>query len=451
MNSRELDIFKKFLEKGKLQENEHQRTALEWCLQREKLQEHQGGILADEMGLGKTIVMLALLLCNYQAKTLIVLPVVLLNQWRDKMEKTMGHEALVFYGKERKSIMDSELEKAPVIITSYNTLLVDKKSDKRLLDKKWDRIIFDEAHYMRNPKSKIYTYVKKMNAKIRWMLTATPLQNKKGDFYAICRLLKFTLKDILDENKDENFIETIMLRRTKQDVGLDNIKVHTKFENIGWSEIEQELGQEYHDGFHFSNLRREGRSLPGHEILKQMLRAKQLCVQPSLVPEASFVTDTSKIDNIINKIVERKDNGNRKIIFSHFRGEIDTLKSRLEEHQLSVASVDGRTGKKQKRVILNSDYDVLLLQLKVGSEGLNLQQYNEIYFVSPSWNPFMEEQAVGRCNRIGQTKDVFVYRFTMNYLTPYEVIEDTEQGKNIEMYSYLLQNKKKQLFNQLFQ
>ena len=444
-----MEIFNRFLKHGKLERKQHQYDAVEWCLERERNSTHQGGILADEMGLGKTIVMLGLLLCNYQRHTLVVLPVVLINQWREKIENTIGHEAIVFYGSERKRITNEELEKAPLIITSYTTLLVDSKKDKRIANRKWDRVIFDEAHYMRNPKSKIYKHVKKMNIKIRWMLTATPLQNKRGDFYALCRLLKFTLKDILND-ENENFIETIMLRRTKEDVGLDNIKVHTKFENIGWTPVEEELGQEYHDGFHFSNLRREGRRLPGHEILKQMLRAKQLCVQPSLVPEASFVTDTSKIDNIINKIVERKNNGNRKIIFSHFRGEIDTLRDRLHEHSFSVAAIDGRTSKKQKQLILANDYDVLLLQLKVGSEGLNLQQYNEIYFVSPSWNPFMEDQAVGRCNRIGQEKDVYVYRFSMNHLTPYERIEDIVQGKNIENYSYGIQKQKKELFHQLF-
>lgn len=444
-----MEIFDRFIKHAKLSDNKHQREAISWCLNKENQKENKGGILADEMGLGKTIVMLGLILANVQKQTLIVLPVVLINQWEEKIKNTIGHESIVFYGKQKKEITDYQLEKSYLIITSYNTLMIDSKKDKRLTNKKWDRVIFDEAHYLRNPKSKIYKHVKKLDRKITWFLTATPLQNTKQDFYSLCKLLKYKVEDILDKH-EKNLVNDVMLRRTKKEVGIKFKEVSTHVDLITWTQQEEEWGQYYHDGFSFSNLRKENPSMPNHEILKQMLRAKQLCVCPSLISEIKDkVYDTSKIDAVVNKINQRKNNGNNKIIFCYFKEEIKMVKERLEECDIIAESINGKTTKKEKQRILSNTYNVLILQIKVGSEGLNLQNYNEVYFVSPSWNPYMEDQAIGRCDRIGQKKEVFVFRFVMGKIRPYEQVRDIDQGTNIELYTQSVQEKKKNMFKEL--
>jgi len=127
----------------------------------------------------------------------------------------------------------------------------------------------------------------------------------------------------------------------------------------------------------------------------------------------------SKMDAAIKKILERKDNGNGKIIFCHFREEMDTIKQRLHDGGIEkIATFDGRVNNKMRNTILTMQNDVLILQIQTGCEGLNLQEnYNEVYFISPHWNPAIEEQAVARCHRIGQKKEVFVFRFEMGNFT----------------------------------
>ena len=83
--------------------------------------------------------------------------------------------------------------------------------------------------------------------------------------------------------------------------------------------------------------------------------------------------------------------------------------------------------------------DVLILQIKTGNEGLNLQEYSEVYFVTPNWNPKVEEQAIARCHRLGQTKKVSVFRFVMNSF------DEQSKTQNIEMYSEFVQNEKRDI------
>jgi superfamily II DNA or RNA helicase len=126
---------------------------------------------------------------------------------------------------------------------------------------------------------------------------------------------------------------------------------------------------------------------------------------------------SSKISKVVRTILSRKDNGKRKIVFCHFRGEIDYIQARLTTAfpSLVVRYLDGRTKENERRQILAPDaaVDVLILQIQTCCEGLNLQQFSEVYFVSPDWNPSIEDQAIARCHRFGQTEPVVVFRFVM--------------------------------------
>ena len=149
---------------------------------------------------------------------------------------------------------------------------------------------------------------------------------------------------------------------------------------------------------------------------------------------------------VIKTVLGRKDNGNRKIIFATFKEEIDYLQERLKRNDLNVEYIDGRVvGKEKRNEILNDmSIDVLLLQIKTGNEGLNLQHYNEAYFVTPDWNPKVEEQAIARCHRLGQDKEVLIFRFIMNSF------DERQKTKNIELYSESIQNDKKDVEKKAF-
>ena len=205
-----------------------------------------------------------------------------------------------------------------------------------------------------------------------------------------------------------------------------------------------------------------------------MLRAKQVCIMPKIVntvelydplattdagagaaavavepmpmpmpmpmplPSIVVETENSKIDRVIQIIIERKLNGNQKIIFCHFHAEIDVIMVRLMDAGMTVGVMDGR----RKCAVSDVDEnDVLIIQIQTGCEGLNLQKFNEIYFIGPHWNPAVEDQAIARCHRIGQLKPVIVYRFIM------EKFDDCE---SLDMYIRDIQEKKRGLVRDMF-
>jgi SNF2 family DNA or RNA helicase len=199
--------------------------------------------------------------------------------------------------------------------------------------------------------------------------------------------------------------------------------------------------------------------------MKYLSKARQVCIHPPILHQtikhfemlykrqpadantidlAELYVSESKINALVKTLLERKDNGCGKIVFCHYYAEIDIIEKRLLliAKEKKVIKFDGRVPHSQRHKLLSEPCDILLAQIKMCREGLNLQDnYSEVYFTSPDFNPATEDQAIARCWRIGQTKAVNVFRYAMAS----EAIPSVATVYNLDSYSIKLQNKKREI------
>lgn len=473
-----MGMFKKYLDKSGMEHKDYQYDGVRWCLDNELRAEPmngvRGGFIADEMGLGKTILMIGLTYSNFVPRTLIVVPPVLIDQWFLQIYKTAGHKALIYHANNKKTITLQKLSTAPIVITTYGAIGISKQNkDLTMLHKvSWGRIIFDEAHHLRNHKTNVYKGARLFPAKIKWLVSGTPVQNNIKDFYSLCALIGFPPSFFANSSNLKPFVRSFILRRTKKQVGIIISDILVDNSIVNWSsQKEMELSQELHSTLHFSQLDPEKclnteivSTLASRGHLSLMLRAKQSCVYPKLLTKTldnlvkkGFIPDyscykeafdhSSKLDAAVNAILKRKGNGCGKLIFCHFHEEIDEITNRLRAGGITtVATFDGRISHSKRGSILAEKNEALVLQIQTGCEGLNLQEnYSEIYFISPHWNPAVEDQAIARCHRIGQTKPVYVVRFQMS-----SFVTDTNTSQTIDNYVIDVQEDKRRIGSGIF-
>jgi len=443
-----MDLFKKYLDRSNMEHKDYQYEGVKWCLTNELRADPpcgvRGGFIADEMGLGKTIMMIGTFVTNLVKRTLVIVPPVLIDQWYIQIFKTTGHRALIYHGDNKKTVTLDQLNNALIVISTYGAITLTKKqldtaSITMLHRVAWSRIVFDEAHHLRNSKTTRYISAKILSSRIRWLVSGTPVQNKKQDFYNLCSMLKLPASYYTVSENLRQLATSFILKRTKKQVGIQMPDVITDKNIVNWTNRkEMELSEEIHSALAFSRVSDKKSdklavsSVKGKGMLALILRARQTCILPKLMSSSlnqlkvegklidfssykEAFNHSSKLDSVIATILERKDNGCGKLIFCHFREEIDEIASRLRAGGMTkVVTFDGRTTNAKRFDVLNDKNEALILQIQTGCEGLNLQEnYSEIYFISPHWNPAVEDQAVARCHRIGQTKPVFVQRFEM--------------------------------------
>ena len=521
-----MENFDKYIEKSGMDKKDYQREGVQWLLENETRMVPpcgvRGGFVADEMGLGKTIMMIGLCVANFRKKTLIVLPPVLIEQWYRQIYKTTGHKCVVYHGKNKKKMeilgVDTLLqtfEKSVIVLCSYDaiSLKIDKKNKKNnekqmdvinsassvLHNITWGRVIFDEAHHLRNKKTVRYLGAKLLRSEIKWLVSGTPIQNKKQDFYALCSLINLPASYYTDSSNYTEIGAQFILKRTKKLVGIDlNDAIENKNIVLWKNKAEEMLAKEIHSAFAFSNVAlgvettNNQNNRNSHEFIDAMLqrgygklpillRARQSCIYPKMMKDKieifkkmGIIKDvngdastyeeamkhSSKLDSVVEAIMERKDNGNGKIVFCHFKEEMTVIAERLRGISSSGSSgvggsgvdvgiLDGKTSASMRMKLLSEPKDVLIMQIQTGCEGLNLQEnYSEVYFVSPHWNPYVEEQAIARCHRIGQMKPVFVWRFEMG---AFDCADNVVPTKNLEEYVADVQHDKRILVSKIIE
>lgn len=448
--------FEEWLDVVGLKHEPHQKAAVDWCLQREKTLEHKGGIIADEMGLGKTIEILGTIHCNPLKNTLIVLPYSLLGQWVDIIKKLFNFTPFVYHGSQRKQLTLEYITSHPIVLTTYGLIANTRQrliAENPLYAIKWDRIIYDEAHHLRNKKTALNSGAMLMKTDITWLMTGTPIQNSAGDLHSLYNLLGFKSTEQIKLNI-VSLIAEYMLRRTKAGVGIELPACHSVNVPVTWKYTKEEkLAENIHASLSFSNITKDDEEIlsgDGRAQLQQLAKAKKVCVYPKLLNNTS-VNQSSKLDSVMKTILARKNNGKPKLIFCYFHAEMDELERLLKLNKMCVSKFDGRTNKQQRVKILNEPCDVLIGQIDATNEGLNLQAYKEVYIVSPHWNPAVEDQAIARCYRIGQTEEVHVFRFIMSGFDGYTVLpEDTPEAITLDQHICRVQEGKRNIVKELF-
>jgi SNF2 family DNA or RNA helicase len=414
-----------------------------------------GGILADDMGLGKTLQILALLLKNETKEpSLIVLPTSLIFNWESEIAKFCPDlNYFTHYGKTRaKSI--SEFEDYEVVITSYGLMTNDIKLFSQ---KKFNYVILDESQAIKNPTSQRFKAVMLLKGKNKIAMTGTPIENNTFDLFAqmsfanpgflgSANSFKENFSKPIDINKDDyvaselaKLISPFILRRTKEQVAKE---LPEKTEDYIFCEMDKEQRAIY-DAYKnkiredlLSRLEKDGAGKSQMMILQGLTKLRQICDSPELLnDEQSYGNDSIKIKKLLEHIEEKTAN-HKILVFSQFTGMLKLIEQSLKKDQVTYEYLDGsRTSKQRQESVKNfqdnDDCRVFLISIKAGGTGLNLTEADYVYIVDPWWNPAVENQAIDRCYRIGQTKKVIAYRMICKDTIEEKIMKLQESKKKI--------------------
>ena len=421
-----------------------------------------GGILADDMGLGKTIQALSSLQLyrdkNESMTAIVVCPTTLMFNWENEIKKfTPKLTYRIHHGGER--IRDKKIfEEHDVVITTYGTLRSDIKF---MLETNFDYIVLDESQAIKNPQSKVTKAACLLNAKNRLCMSGTPLQNNTFDIYAQMNFLNpgmlgsveyfrnefATPIDKFGEREHKEHLKKLLfpfiLRRTKEQVAKD---LPEKTETILFCEMEEEqrniydaYRNDYRDKI-LGVIKEQGIQKSQLTILQGLMKLRQICDSPAIMNETEQMPNVSvKLDELSREITENIGN-HKALVFSQFLGMLGLIREKLTELGVKFEYFDGSTSAVDREKAIqsfqkNDEVRVFLISLKAGGVGLNLTAADYVYIVDPWWNPAVEQQAIDRTHRIGQTKNIFAYRM---------ICKDTIEDKILQ-----LQDKKRALAKDL--
>ncbi len=416
-----------------------------------------GGLLADDMGLGKTLQTLTFLQ-HYKEKNgellaIVVCPTTLLFNWENEIKKfTTDITFYLHHGSTRTTKLDV-ISSANVVLTTYGTL----RSDIELFLKlQFDYAILDESQAIKNPVSKVTKAACLLNAKNRIALSGTPMQNNTFDIYAQLNFLNPGMLGTKDFFKDNfatpidkfqeattkehlrKIIYPFLLRRTKEQVAKD-LPDKTEITMVCEMEPAQRKIYDYYKNLYRSKLlgtiEDQGIEKSQLAILQGLMKLRQICDSPAILKneEVTYKNESIKIKELSRELQENT--GNHKVlIFSQFLGMLGLIREELKTQGINHEYFDGSYTKKQREDAINNFQDneecrVFLISLKAGGMGLNLTSADYVYLMDPWWNPAVEQQAIDRTHRIGQTKNIFAYRYICKD-TVEEKIAELKQRKN---------------------
>lgn len=424
-----------------------------------------GGILADDMGLGKTLQALLFiqdLIQRYEKPVLVVVPTTLSYNWLSEAKRFVPSlECLLIEGKipERIALYQKLKQSKGIVLISYNLLRQDIEQLKQL---SFCACFLDEAQAIKNTSANITQTVKKIKALHRFALTGTPIENRLSELWSIFDFLMpgylATRKDfknlyeksqLLNTEAQESMhrlrkkVNPFILRRLKSEVLKE---LPPKTETIVYCGMDKAQADLYYnflnETFHLmkneQNFLLQGKKRSSYhiELLAKIIRLRQICCHPLLLNK-DYVGRSGKLETLKTLMKEAKTSGHRVLIFSTFSSALKIIAQSLEEEAYSFFYLDGQTKAEERQNLVNrfnqGEKDCFLISLKAGGSGLNLTGADTVILFDPWWNPAAENQAADRAHRIGQTKNVQVFKLVTK--------------NSIEEKILLLQEKKKHLID----
>ncbi|GAX88918.1 helicase SNF [Effusibacillus lacus] len=408
-----------------------------------------GGCLADDMGLGKTIQFIAYLLCSRKetnfGPALLICPTSVLGNWQKELERfAPSLRVYLHYGPQRdKGELFAEAVRGyDLVITSYTLAHLDKEE---LSSVRWDTICLDEAQNIKNAYTKQSAAIRKLNAFHRIALTGTPIENRLTELWSIFdfvnpgylgSLRAFTQHYVnpIEKKNDslligqvQKLIRPFLLRRVKKDPAI-RLDLPDKNEMKTFVSLTAEQGALYENVVR--DLFEKLETLTGMEkkglILSALTKLKQICNHPALFLKETGrpVSDgrSNKLVRLLEMIQELREEGDKCLIFTQFVEMGHLLQTILEkERKEPVLFLHGGVPKSKRDQMIARFQDpslpvekqcgIFILSLKAGGTGLNLTAANHVFHFDRWWNPAVENQATDRAFRIGQTRDVQVYKF----------------------------------------
>ncbi|WVQ73853.1 hypothetical protein IAR50_003434 [Cryptococcus sp. DSM 104548] len=435
---------------------------------------HNGinGILADEMGLGKTLQTVSFIgylkfHCATAGPHLIIVPKSTLDNWAREVAKWVpGFNTLVLQGsKEDRADLIAErvlTQDFDVLITSYEMCLREKSTLKRF---SWEYIIIDEAHRIKNVDSLLSQIIRTFVSRGRLLITGTPLQNNLQELWA---LLNFILPDVFSSSEDfdawfktkdesdpdavvkqlHKVLRPFLLRRVKADVEHSLLPKKEINLYVGMTEMQRKwyksLLEKDIDAVNGMTGKKEGKT----RLLNIVMQLRKCCNHPYLFdgaePGPPFTTDQHLIDNagkmvILDKLLtSMKAKGSRVLIFSQMSRMLDILEDYCQFKNHQYCRIDGGTAHEDRIAAIDeynapdSEKFVFLLTTRAGGLGINLVTADIVVLFDSDWNPQADLQAMDRAHRIGQTKQVYVFRFVTQDAVEERILDRATQKLKLD-------------------
>lgn len=422
-----------------------------------------GGVLADDMGLGKTLQTLALMLHARQRAAdsgeaaqpfLVVAPTSVVPNWAAEAHRfAPGLRTAVVSETLQRTGTDVAvlLKGVDVVVTSYALFRLENEEYAR---QDWAGLVLDEAQFVKNPSTKAAAQARSFPARFKLAITGTPMENNLSELWSMFaitspglfpsakRFEELYRKPIEKDGDPERLaqlrrrIRPLIMRRTKERVATE---LPPKQEQV----LELELSPR-HRTIYQRHLQRERQKVLGmledmetnrFQIFRSLTMLRQLSLDASLIDEQYDGVPSSKLDALLEQLEDIVAEGHSALVFSQFTSFLRKAAQRLDDAGIAYAYLDGSTRSRGKVIetFTGGKVPVFLISLKAGGFGLNLTQADYCFLLDPWWNPASENQAVDRAHRIGQTRNVMVYRM---------VSKDT-----IEEKVMALKAKKAQLFS----